>query len=149
MTESTMSGDPGELRARLIEAVGRQGDCVLATVGEDGAPEAAYLSAAITNDAEILVDCHPDARKVANLRHDSRVALVVGGPANWTVQCDGVADEPRGADLVRCESVFGARFPEFAHPTARGLLLVRIRPLWVRVSDFTGLTPYIVEANLP
>jgi Pyridoxamine 5'-phosphate oxidase len=53
------------------------------------------------------------SRKAANLRANSRVALVIGG---WndsdprTVQYEGVADFPTGAELERLKQVYFAAF---------------------------------------
>ncbi len=77
------------------------------------------------------------------------IALVLGG---WiagderTVQYEGVADEPAGAELDRIKQVYLDAWPDGrSRQSWPGLVYVRVRPTWVRFSDFNRDPPYVVE----
>lgn len=145
-------------RAELIAYVRSQRDAVVASVGPDGAPQAAYLTIAATDQGELVFDAKPDSRKVANVRRDPRVAIVVGGRDGTTLQCEGAADLPDGDDLVRCAAAYVDAFPEFAASVrAGGVVVIRVRVEWARYGDFRGSPPDVRtvdiaaarETNLP
>jgi general stress protein 26 len=122
---------------------------VQSSVSPAGAPQAAVVGFAVTPAFEFIFDTLDRTRKVANLRRDSRVALVVGGLADGeekTAQIEGTADEPSGADLERLLAVYFARFPDGrARRAWPGITCVRVRPDWIRFSDFTTTPPTVVE----
>ena len=104
-------------------------------------PQAAIIGIAVTEDLEILFDTLARSRKAANLRANPRIAFVIGG---WndgdprTVQYQGVADFPVGAELEKLKQIYFAAFPD--GPTRLswpGITYVRVKPEWVRFSDFT------------
>jgi hypothetical protein len=86
---------------------------------------------------------------VANLRRNARCALVIGGMVNGderTVQYEGVADEPAGSDLEHLKELYFVRFPDGRERQHwPGLTYVRVRPRWVRFSDFNQSPPVIAE----
>ena len=119
---------------------------VQASVAPGGAPQAAVVGFAVTDAFEFVFDTIDTTRKVANLRRDARISLVVGWDDEQTAQCDGVADEPRGAELERLRSVYFARFPDGPSRLAwPGITYVRVTPSWIRYSDFRASPPSIVE----
>src|SRR6478609_1511742 len=101
-------------RHGLVEFVRAHRDGVLSTLGPDGSPQSAYLTLTATDGGELVLDARAVSRKVANLLTDPRVAVVVGGRAGSTLQCEGVADIPSGADHDACAAAYAAAFPEFA-----------------------------------
>ena len=134
----------------LIDYVRAQRAGVVSTLGPGGEPQAAYLTFAVTGLGELVFDAKPDSRKVANLRRDSRVAVVIGGPDGTTLQGEGIADFPAGADLDRCTAVYVAAFPEFAGSFDAGAVVVlRVRLTWARYGDFRGSVPDLREVSLP
>jgi hypothetical protein len=63
-----------------------------------------------------------------------------------TVQVDGIADEPAGAELERLKRAYFAAWPDgSARESWPGITYVRVRPTWVRFSDFNSAPPTIVE----
>ncbi len=113
---------------------------VVASVSPEGKPQAAVVGIAVTDDLEILFDTLTTTRKVRNLRRARSVSLVVGWDRDEiTVQIDGIADEPHGAELARLKETYFA-----AHPGGREreawphITWVRIRPQWLRYSDFSS-----------
>jgi hypothetical protein len=63
-----------------------------------------------------------------------------------TVQFEGITDEPAGADLERLKEIYFARFPEGRDRQHwPGLTYVRVRPQWLRFSNFNESPPAITE----
>ncbi|MFD7320110.1 pyridoxamine 5'-phosphate oxidase family protein [Streptomyces sp. NPDC059875] len=122
---------------------------VQASVASDGAPQAAVVGFAVTDDLEIVFDTVETTRKHENLTADPRIALVVGWDA-VTAQIEGVADFPRGPELERLRESYFATYPDGRDRLAwPGITHVRVRPRWVRYSDFTVEPPRIEELTLP
>ena len=122
---------------------------VQASAGPSGAPQAAVIGFAVTDRFEIVFDTLASTRKARNLRANARIALVVGGLAagdERTVQYEGIADEPSGPELERLKTVYYTAFPDGPSRTAwAGLIYVRVRPTWIRYSDYNISPPHIVE----
>ena len=77
------------------------------------------------------------------------MALVIGG---WnesdprTVQYEGIADVPRGPELDTLKQLYFAAFPD--GPTRLswpGIAYMRVKPTWVRYSDFRTEPPVVTE----
>ena len=122
---------------------------VQASVSSSGAPQAAVVGIAVTDAFEIVFATLESTRKAENLRRDQRIAFVIGGALDGdecTVQYEGIADEPRGADLERMTSAYLAVWPDGrGREMWPGLIYVRVRPVWIRYSDFSQAPPGIVE----
>jgi hypothetical protein len=99
---------------------------------------------AIGDDFELVFDTVQTSRKAQNLRQDPGIAFVLGGwgpDERRTVQCEGIADEPSGAELDRIRDLYFAVYPDGRERLAwPGLIHIRVRPTWLRYSDF-GQTP--------
>ena len=120
-----------------------------ASVSSRNAPQAALVGFAATDSFELIFDSPESACKVANLKANPRIALVIGG---WddgderTVQYEGIADLPTGKELQELKSVYFARFPEGREREHwPGIVYVRVKPNWVRYSSFNGPSPEIQE----
>jgi len=124
-------------RAELLGFLRRHRLAVQASVSGSGAPQAAVVGFAVSDDLELVFDTLDTTRKVRNLRHDPRTALVVGWDNEETAQIEGIADEPKGADLERLKRVYFEAYPDGPQRQAwKGITYVRVRPTWVRYSDF-------------
>jgi len=124
-------------RAELLAFLRRHRLCVQASVSPSGAPQAAVVGYAVGDDLEIVFDTLGTTRKMQNLRREPRVALVVGWDDEQTVQIEGVADEPAGAELERVRAVYFAAWPDGVQRLSwKGITHVRVRPTWARYSDF-------------
>ena len=136
-------------RADLLAFLRTHSLAVEASVSPAGAPQAAVVGFVVSDDLEIFFDTLERTRKAENLKRNPQIALVIGGLApgdERTVQYQGVADEPRGADLERLKELYFARFPDGRERQSwPGLIYVRARPTWVRYSDFNRAPPEIVE----
>jgi len=118
---------------------------VVATVTADNKPEAAVIGIAISDQWEIIFDTIEHTRKAVNLRTNLSVALVVGWDQK-TLQLEGHAEVLSGKELQRCKEIYFSVFPD-GHEREKwpGIMYVRVRPQWMRYSDFTGATENIVE----
>jgi general stress protein 26 len=133
-------------RAQLVAFLRKHRLGVEASVAASGEPQAAVVGIAVSDDLELVFDTLGDTRKATNLRRDPRIALVIGWDQEQTVQLEGLADEPAGDALARLQAVYFAAFPDGPSRLSwPGITYFRVRPTWVRYSDFRGAEPVIVE----
>lgn len=137
-------------RQEFVEFVRARGLAVVSSVGPDGAPQAALVGVAATDQAEIVFDTTRGTRKFANLQRDPRVALVIGWEDEVTVQCEGTADVPTGEDRERCLQAYFKQYPD-GRPRAEwpDIVHVRVRPRWLRLADYrpnsSGISETVME----
>ena len=137
-------------RVELIAFLRRHRLCVQASIGAAGAPQAAVVGFAVTDELELVFDTLATTRKAGNLRRDPRIAIVVGWDDEQTVQLEGIADEPAGAELARLQRAYDAVFPDgVTRRSWPGITYFRVRPTWVRYSDFAAAPPSVVELSVP
>ncbi|MEP6872106.1 MAG: pyridoxamine 5'-phosphate oxidase family protein [Anaerolineaceae bacterium] len=124
-----------------------------ASASPAGAPQAAIIGIAVTEELELVFDTLLSSRKAENLKANPRAAFVIGG---WndadprTLQYEGAADFPSGAELERLKLVYYSAFPD--GPTRLswpGITYARVKPRWVRLSNFTVEPPAISERTFP
>jgi general stress protein 26 len=139
-------------RAELLQFMRGQSLAVQATVSPSDAPQSAVVGIVVTDDLEVFFDTLETTRKVQNLRHNPRIAFVIGGltPGDErTVQYEGAADLPSGAELIRLKELYFQAFPDGRERQSwPGLVYVRARPTWIRYSDYNRMPPEIIEFNL-
>jgi general stress protein 26 len=140
-------------RGELLSFLRSQRWAIEATVSTAQAPQAAIIGIVTTDQLELVFDTRDSSRKATNLRTNPGVALVIGG---WndgdprTVQCEGLADFPVGAELERLKQAYYAAFPN--GPTRHlspDITYVRVKPTWIRYSDFRAEPPVVAELVLP
>lgn len=133
-------------RAELLSFLRGHRIAVEASVQSGGAPRAAVVGFAVSDELEIVFDTVDTTRKYASLRADPRIALVVGWDAERTAQLEGIADFPAGEELDRLRECYFATYPDGRERMAwPGITHIRVRPTWARFSDFTVDPPRIVE----
>ena len=127
-------------RSELLANLRKRRYCVVATTTEGGAPQAAVVGFAVTDELELVFDTLGETHKMTNLRRDARIAVVVGvGEDECTVQIEGVADEPEGAELDRIRAAYFTVFPDGVERLKwPGITHVRVRPRAIRYSDFAA-----------
>ena len=136
-------------RQELVAYVRTKGDGVVATATPEGAPEAAYVAIAATDTGELVFDARPNSRKIANIRANPRVAVVIDGRDETTLQCEGAADIPSGLDRDRCIAAYASAFPEFAESVASDrVVVVRVTLEWARYGDYGSKPATIEEVEL-
>ncbi len=137
-------------KAELLAFMRRYRVAVQTSVSAMGVPQAAIVGVAVGDDFELVFDTLQTSRKAQNLRQNPRLALVLGGwgaGEEQTVQYEGVADEPIGAELERVRELYFRVYPDGRERLANwaGLIHVRVRPTWLRYSDFRQTPEQIVE----
>jgi general stress protein 26 len=134
-------------RAELVQFLRRYKLAVEATLPTGaGAPQAAVVGFAVSDGLEIVFDTLESTRKCRNLRADPHVALVIGWDHEATAQIEGIADFPEGQELERIRACYFIPYPDGRERLAwPGITHVRVRPTWVRFSDYTEDPPSIVE----
>lgn len=142
--------DP-ELRSKVLAFLRGERLAVQATNSADGAPQAAVVGFAVTDAFELVFDTLASTRKARNLRRNAKIAFVIGGLGDGderTVQYEGIADEPTGAELERLTRTYYGVFPDGPSRVSwPGLIYVRVRPIWLRYSDYNSDPPEIVELS--
>jgi len=125
---------------------------VQASVSATGSPQAAVVGFAVTDQFEIVFDTLDSSRKARNLRQNGRLALVIGGSNDGderTAQYEGIADQPSGVELERLKQVYYAAYPDGPSRLSwPGLIYVRVRPTWIRYSNYSVDPPEIVEFSV-
>ena len=122
---------------------------VEASVSVGGHAQAAVVGIAVTDRFEVVFDTLESTRKAGNLRSNPKLALVIGGMNlgdERTVQFEGIADEPSGVELERIKHAYYKACPD--GPSRLhwpGLIYVRVRPTWIRYSDYNKTPPQILE----
>jgi general stress protein 26 len=138
-------------RERLLAFIREHRLAVQCSASPNDTPQAAVVGFAATDRLEIVFDTLSSTRKVRNLRANPRVALVIGGLAagdERTLQLEGTADEPEGAELERLKRAYYDVFPDGPdRANWTGLIYVRVRPTWIRYSDYNRDPPEIVELS--
>lgn len=136
-------------KARLLEFLRAHRLAVQATASLDGAPQAAVVGYAVTDNFELVFDTLASTRKAKNIRLNPKLAFVIGGlkrADERTVQYEGIADEPVGKELERLKMVYYAVFPDGPSRSSwPGLIYVRVKPTWIRYSDYNSDPAEIVE----
>jgi len=132
-------------RAELVAFLRRSPFWVQASAADDGAPQAAVIGVAVGDDLELVFDTEISSRKCRNLRRDPRVALVFWDGAR-TIQIEGRAEAPAGEERERVKALYFGTFPDGCEREAR-VTWFRVRPTWLRDSDFALQPPRIVEID--
>jgi general stress protein 26 len=135
--------------AELLQYIRENSLGVQASVSAVAAPQAAVVGFIVTDRFELFFDTVDTTRKVQNLRRNPRIAFVIGGLTNGderTVQYEGVADEPTGSELRRLKAEYFEVFKDGPERQSwAGITYVRVRPRWIRYSDFNQSPPLIAE----
>ncbi len=134
--------------AQVLEFIRDHSLGVQASVSPDSRPQAAVVGFVVTEAFELFFDTTDATRKAANLRANARVAFVIGGvgAGPCTVQYEGIADEPAGPALAELTALYFSRFPDGPERAVwPGITYFRVRPSWLRFSDYGATPPAITE----
>ena len=136
-------------RNELLAFMRSERYAVQASVSALGRPQAAVVWIAVSDAFELVFDTLDSTRKAVNLRANPGVAFVIGGTDEGderTVQYEGMADVPEGAERERLQRIYFDRFPDGKDRQAwPGLIYVRVKPAWIRYSNYNTQPPEIVE----
>ena len=122
---------------------------VLSTTSGALTPQSALIGIAVTPDLEIIFDTTKSTRKYPNLVLNPRCSLVIGWAAEQTLQYEGRAEELQAPDLARFQEIYFQAWPDGpARLTWPDIVYFRVRPIWIRYSDFAQDPPLIEELQL-
>ena len=123
----------------------RESFAVLATVGDNGQPQATVMGLAVTRELEIVCDTARLRAKYANSKKNPRVAWVIGCTMEVAVQYEGSAREFEEEELARYQQTYFAKFTDGPERlTWPGITYFVVRPKWVRYCDYNPGTRRIV-----
>ncbi len=123
---------------------------VVSSIASDGTPQSALVGIATTPELEIVFDTVKSSRKYTNLVERTSCSFVVGWGGEQTVQFEGVATQPQGAQLKRYQDTYFAVWPDGpARMAWPGITYFVVQPRWIRYSDFDQSPPLIVEIAFP
>jgi pyridoxine/pyridoxamine 5'-phosphate oxidase len=118
---------------------------VLSTIGPTGAPQSALVGIGVTAELEIVFDTLKSSRKYGNLIANPAAAFVVGWAGEATLQFEGMAEEPLGKELERCQAAYFAALPDGpSRLSLPEICYFVVKPKWIRFSDY-GETPALIE----
>jgi len=133
-------------RADLFNFMARHKLGVLGSISPDGSPQSALVGIAVTPVLEIIFDTVASSRKYTNLLANPAASLVIGWAGEVTVQYEGSAYQPTGAELARYQQVYFAAWPDGPDRLSwPGIAYFVVRPKWIRYSDFDQTPPLIEE----
>lgn len=131
---------------QLLSFMRAQPWAIEASVSPQGAPQAAMIYVAITDRWELLFDTVTQSRKHQNLVKNPRVAFVIGCEHERTVQYEGIAEVPTEAELPGVQAYYFERYRDGpTRLTWPGLVYWRVRPTWIRYSNFNVDPPIVQE----
>lgn len=126
-------------REDLVAWLRRARLATIATISADGSPQAALVGIGVTDDLRLVFDTSAKSRKHANLLRDPRVAVVVGGSGEQTLQYEGLASPvpPRGSEGDALREAYYLTWPDGrARRAWPDLAYWRVVAVWVRFTDY-------------
>jgi general stress protein 26 len=130
----------------VFQFMNQESLAVLATVGDNGQPQAALMGFAVTRELEIIFDTVKTSRKYPHLKKNPRVAWVIGCTTEVTVQYEGSAQELEGEELAKYQHTYFAKFTDgLERLTWPGITYFVVHPKWVRYCDYNPGTRRIEE----
>lgn len=133
-------------KAELCDFITAQKLGVLGWVSPQGTPRSALVGIAVTPELEIVFDTVSSSRKYGDFLRNPAASFAIGWAGEVTVQYEGQAFQPTGAELVRYQQVYFAAWPECRdHLSWPGIAYFVVRPDWIRYSDFDRTPPLIEE----
>ena len=132
----------------VFDIVRRKRLAVVSTVDDSVAPEAALVGFALTERNEIVFDTLGSSRKAVNIARRAATALVIGWDNDITVQIEGDARRPQGADLAYAKAAYYREWPDGrARENWPDIAYIVVKPRWMRYANYAG-APVIEEFTL-
>jgi pyridoxine/pyridoxamine 5'-phosphate oxidase len=134
-----------QTRAEIRAFMDRCELAVVSSLSAEGTPQSAAVAIAVTAELEVVFDTVSHSRKYRNLKARGECSVTVWS-GEVTVQYEGVAEEPTGADLDRFKEVYFQKLPGGPERQSwAGIAYFVVRPKWVRYSDFDARPRRIEE----
>ena len=133
------------LKAKILDILGNTKDLTIATVREDGYPQATVVSY-VNDGLRIYFGCWDQSQKAKNLARTNKVSITVTRDyKSWDdilgVSMGAIAEpvtDPH--EKQRAGELMFAKFPEaakYAAPDGFGLMLCRITPKVISLLDYS------------
>jgi Pyridoxamine 5'-phosphate oxidase len=133
-------------KVELFDFISRRKLGVLGYLSIQGAPRSALVGIAVTAELEIIFDTVSSSRKYGNLLANPSASFVIGWEGEATVQFEGQAFQPTGAELARYQQVYFGAWPDGPDRLKwPGIAYFVVRPQWIRYSDYDQRPPLIEE----
>lgn len=118
---------------------------VIATVDENGKPEAALINYALTDNYELIFETLKSTRKYKNLMVNNTIAFVVGDSEEIEVQYEGEAREISEAE-GNFKQVYFLKNPDAKRwEETDGKAFFVVSPVWIRYLNYTREPRQILE----
>jgi len=118
---------------------------LVATVDNDGTPQAAVVEFGELDDLTIIIDTLKTSRKYKNLQDNKHVAIVIGWDNDVTVQINAVAEELNGEKLKVAKLAYFAKNDRARKWESRPeIAYFAFKPTWLRYSDVSK-SPWLIE----
>ena len=122
---------------QILDFLHSHDDCVLSTIGADGAPQSATVGFSENTRGELMFGTFDTSRKFRNLQRDQRVSVVVGFEGSTTVQYEGIARQLTGAELQERQKAHFAKIPSVEqYKDNPGQVYFTITPTWARYTNY-------------
>ena len=137
-------------KEELFDFIAKHDLAVLASVSPSQGPQAALMGIAVTEELEIVFDTLKTSRKYRNLILNPRIAFVIGWENEITVQYEGQAEELHEPTLPLYKEIYFQKWPDGREREKwPDICYFRVRPTWIRYSDFNKQTYGMVELAFP
>jgi hypothetical protein len=122
---------------------------VVSSISATGTPQSALVGIAVTDQLEIIFDTLRSTRKYRNLIARPACSVVLGFPGEKTLQLEGNAMEPDGAERTRYQEAYFSAWPDGRDRIGwKGMTYLVVKPTWMRFSDFDKRPPLIEEITI-
>lgn len=133
-------------RTQLFDLIAKHKLGVLGYLSPQGVPRSALVGIAVTPELEIVFDTVSSSRKYGSLIANPAASFVIGWEGEVTVQYEGRAFQPTGADLARYQQVYFGAWPDGPDRLSwPGIAYFVVQPQWIRYSDFDRRPPLIED----
>lgn len=127
-----------EKKKVILDFIKKHTIAVIATVSQDGKPEAAVVEFGETDNCELIFDAFESSRKVQNMKRNNSVAFVIGWDEDITVQYEGQAFALEGDELQKYKNVYIRKNPDVQKwERLKEIKFYKVVPKWIRYSDLT------------
>ena len=139
------------MRTDLLAFLRRHPYAVQSSVSPAGTPQAAVVGVVVSDSFDVVFDTLRGSRKGRNLAVNSALALTFGSvsaDASRTVQMEGAADIIDPASHAALVAMYLTAFPDGRERQRQpDLIYVRVRPRWLRDSDYGVHPPRVNQWN--
>jgi general stress protein 26 len=123
---------------KILQFLSNHEECVIATVNNNGKPEAATVGFSQNNKLQLVVGTNMKTRKFKNIKQNPSVAIVVGFEGEVTLQYEGTASLiPNDEQEARLKPHFEKLPGVEKFKDEPGQVYFLIEPTWIRYTDYS------------